>query len=153
MTNDIFYVYYHVDPFDKEVVYVGKGKYGRAWDVTRSRCKNHEHMKWMKQLTEEGLLPSNWVRIIASGLSEKDAYRLEKEQIQELGGPRFNGQVGDRNNKAKLTNHQAREIYNRSKTEVHSKLAEEFGVSRTCISMIASRKQWRTATSCLITQN
>lgn len=150
MTGRIYYVYVHGTPHTNDICYVGKGCYGRAWDVTRNRSGNPEHVAWMKNLSDCGYLPRDWVRIVKHGLTEKAAYRLEKEFLHQIGGTIFNGQSGERNFQAKLTNDQAREIYSRAKSgETHKSLASEYGVSRSTVSMIVSRKQWRAATACL----
>jgi transcriptional regulator len=49
---------------------------------------------------------------------------------------------------AKLTDEQAIDIFLRCKAgEKHQKLADEFGVCRSAVSMIASRRQWKTTTA------
>lgn len=102
----------------------------------------------MKDLSLLGYLPTAWTRIIESGLSEQQAFKAEKDRLHSIGGTIFNGQSGERNYQVKLTNEQAREIFKRPET--HARLAEEFKVSRSAISMIKSRKQWRAATACLV---
>lgn len=147
----IYYVYRHIHPESKETVYVGKGCYGRAWDVTRNRTGNPEHVAWCKKLCEVGYIPQDWVVIDRRGLTEEQAFSIEKERLHTYGCPKFNRQSGQKNYQAKLTDKQAQEIFLRASTEKHSHLAEEFGVSRSAVSMIASRKQWRATTACLIT--
>ena len=51
MDSNNYCVYIHVDPRNGNLVYVGKGKYGRAWDVTRARAGHHEHSEWMKEFS------------------------------------------------------------------------------------------------------
>jgi hypothetical protein len=148
LNDKIYYVYLHCDPVSNEIVYVGKGCYGRAWDVTRNRVGHPEHLAWLKQLSAKGYLPSDWVEIISKNLSEAEAFSLEKQTLHMVGTRRFNRQSGERNYQSKLTDKQACEIFIRD--EPHKKLAEEFGVSRSAISMIKSRKQWRAATACLV---
>lgn len=66
MTTDRqYYVYYHICPATNVIMYVGKGKHGRAWDVTRSRGTNKAHQDWMIGLSESGHIPQDWV-VIAS---------------------------------------------------------------------------------------
>lgn len=146
-----YYVYTHEHPETGETVYVGKGTGGRAWDVTRCRGKHKDHQFWMIERMENGYVPSDWVKIVWSNLTEEIAYQKEKELLHEIGGTCFNRQSGERNYQAKLTDDQAREIF--KSTELHRVLAEMYGVSRTCIHMIKSRKQWRAATACMIGQN
>lgn len=143
-----YYVYAHVCPITNEIVYIGKGIHGRAWDVTRARKQNSGHCDWMKDLYHRGYLPTAWVEISYEGLAESAAFAKEKELIQ-LFSPKFNiGQSGERNYQAKLTDEQARTIFQSSK--LHRELAQEYGVSRSAISMIKTRKQWRAATACCI---
>ena len=76
---NIYYVYQHKE--NGSVVYIGKGKYDRAWSCRRS---NPEHALWL-----ESQYPDLDVAIVEKGLSEKEALYLEKKMIQEL-QPRFN---------------------------------------------------------------
>lgn len=145
-----YYVYLHRDPDTKAVVYVGKGCGGRAWDVSRNRGGHPDHMEWMNTLMQDGYLPMDWVTILHKNLPEEVAFSLEKEYLHTQGCPMYNRQSGERNNKAKLTDEQAREIYLLAKTTTHKELADRYGISRSAVSMIASRKQWRAATACLL---
>jgi hypothetical protein len=147
MENQSFYVYTHHDLSTREIVYIGKGKHGRAWDVTRSRNTHKEHQEWMLELCKKGWVPSDWVQIVATGLTEKEAFDIEKRMLHKNGTTRFNRQGGEKNHQAKLTNEQAREIFLRCKAgENHTKLSLEYGVCRPAISMIATRRQWKTVT-------
>ena len=148
----VYYVYVHFDPQTDEVVYVGKGCYGRAWDVTRNRGQHLDHVSWMKAQCEMGFNPHNFVRIIHSSCTEKEALQLEKEYMYKNGQPVFNRQAGEKNYQAKLTDEEARAIFTLAKEKryTHNELADIYKVSRSAISMIASRKQWRAATSCLV---
>lgn len=141
-----FYVYLHKDPLTEEVVYVGKGKYGRAWDVTRSRGNSKEHQTWMQKLSLSGYLPCDWVTILEKNLSEAQAFSLEKETLHTLGVTRFNRQSGENQHQAKLSDLQAIEIYHRVWRDKESPrlLSKEFRVSRACIYMIKNKKQWKT---------
>lgn len=147
-----FYTYLHIDPRTNEVVYVGKGCLGRAWDVDRNRSSHPDHQEWLYELYDLGFLPPDWTQIIASGCSEDAALFFEKDYLHTHGTLRFNRQSGERNNRAKLTDVQAREIFIccKHKVDTHNNIAKLYGVSRTCVSMIASRKQWRAATACLV---
>ena len=143
-----FYVYIHVDPRTEEVVYVGKGKHGRAWDVTRCRGQHREHQLWMLELTSLGFLPTDWAKIIAKNLEESAAYTKEKEYLHNNGTLRFNRQSGERQHQAKMTNEQALEAYQLVKTGwKHKDVADKFGVSRAAISMLASGRQWKAITA------
>lgn len=141
-----FYVYIHFDPQTKEIVYVGKGKYGRAWDVTRARKESPEHQEWMMLQSELGYLPTDWVQIEGRNLTESEAFQLEKKTLHRNGVTRFNRQSGEKQHQAKLTDKQAIEIYHRvwkNKEKIRT-LAKEFGVSPACIYMIRDKKQWKT---------
>jgi hypothetical protein len=146
-----YYVYKHVDPITSEIVYVGKGCHGRAWDVTRARTENKDHQKWMLELCDKGYTPDDWVILIHKGLSEKDSFSKEVEYFHNYGRPKFNRTGGEKNHQSKLTDEEARTIFKmtQEKTKTHCEIAKDYGISRSAVSMIATRKQWKTATSCL----
>lgn len=141
-----YYVYVHRD-LDDNIVYVGKGTGGRAWDVTRCRGQHKEHQEWMQKQMERGFIPSDWTDVLYKGLTEKDAYTKEKEILHRIGGTIFNRQSGERNYQAKLTDEQARSIY--VSKDNSGVLSRKYGVSRAAIQMIKTGKQWRAATACL----
>jgi hypothetical protein len=85
MVNN-FYVYQHIDE-DGTIVYVGKGRYARAW---RHEKRNKEHSEWMAQQ-----LPLLNVKIMFKGCTEKQAFKLEKELIEKL-QPKYNKDHTDR---------------------------------------------------------
>lgn len=150
--NKRYYVYRHVDPLTFEIVYVGKGTGGRAWDTTRNKQNiNPLHLQWMESLQDQGYTPQDWVQIIYSGLEEKEAFYKEKETNHINGVPKFSRNMGEDNHLAKLTNEQVVDIFKQlqTKEKTHRQLAIEHKVSRTCISHIASRKQWKAVTACL----
>ena len=143
-----FYVYLHTDPRTQEVVYVGKGKHGRAWDVTRCRTDNKEHQNWMLELSELGFIPTDWVSILYKNHTENGALQLEKEYLHLHGVLRFNRQSGERQHQAKMTDAQALEAYAMVKAGAkQQEVADKFGVSRSAISMLASGKQWKAVTA------
>jgi len=72
----MFYVYEHWRPDRDEPFYVGKGKGGRANMMAR---RNLHHKAIQRKL--HGLGMSVEVRIIASGLSEREAFEVEIERI------------------------------------------------------------------------
>lgn len=49
-----FYVYVHIDPISHNVVYIGKGVRGRAWD---KKGRGKEHRNWFENLSEANLTP------------------------------------------------------------------------------------------------
>lgn len=143
-----FYVYYHVEPDTREIVYVGKGTGGRAWDVTRARGDHKNHQNWMLGLMEKGYVPSDWVVVYSKGLLEEEAFTDEKELLHEIGVTRFNRQTGDRQHQAKMSNEQALEAFKlKEQGWLHKEIAELYGVSRSAISMLLSGKQWKAVTA------
>lgn len=144
-----YYVYFHIDPKTHEVLYVGKGTGGRAWDTSRSRKYNPEHIKWLQNKMKEGYIPTDYVVILDKGLTETEAFKKEKEYLHKNGNTKFNRTTGENNHQAKLTDEEARQIFLmcKDKEDTHKKIAEKYGVSRAAVSMIASRKQWKTATA------
>ena len=148
---DKYYIYIHSDPHTKEIVYIGKGCNGRAWDVTRSRTANKDHQNWRVRLIELGNIPTDWVTIIHRNLSEKEAFKIECTWMHENGRPKFNKTGGEKNHQSKISDDQAREIYKLTKISdlYHKDIAKQYGISRSAVSMIATKKQWKAATSCL----
>ncbi len=73
---DRFYVYSHKKSDTGEIFYIGKGSGRRAF-IRHGRSEY-----WNRIVTKHGFS----VEIIHYGLSEKDAFRLEKEEIQKLTG-------------------------------------------------------------------
>jgi hypothetical protein len=80
MTVNNYYVYQHIDE-SGEIVYVGKGRYARAW---RHERRNGEHSTWMAQR-----LPFLNVTITNFNLAEEEAFKIEKEMIDTV-KPKFN---------------------------------------------------------------
>ena len=150
-----FYVYMHRCPLTSEIVYVGKGTGGRAWDVTRSRGTFKEHQTWMLELIDQGYVPSDWVFIIHKGLDEREAFNREKEFLYANGHVRFNRYSGERQHQAKLSDQDAIDIYKLAWTtkEPHSSIAARYGVCRTVISMIKHKKQWKTTLAGVTIEN
>jgi hypothetical protein len=144
---DKYYVYCHIDPLTKEIVYVGKGCGGRAWDVTRARGNHVEHQNWMKELCSIGYTPDEWVCIISKGLDDKTARKQETNLLHQTGTTRFNMQSGERQHRSKMTNEQAISAFRlRDEGYAHKDIAELYGVSRSAISMLLSGRQWKAVT-------
>ena len=96
-----YYVYFHFDPRDNTIVYVGMGQGSRAWAMGSYRQVNpkakqygrrdKEHAEWLDLLYLEGYLPDEWVKIISKGLTKQEAAELEREFIEDH-RPKFNKQ-------------------------------------------------------------
>jgi hypothetical protein len=72
-----FYVYEHWRLDRDECFYVGKGSGRRAYDMS---CRNQHHKAIRSKLNRIGSAAE--VRIVASGLSEEEAFKLEVERIE-----------------------------------------------------------------------
>lgn len=73
----IFYVYEHWRPDREEPFYVGKGKGSRANRMTN---RNIHHRAIQKKLHRLGMAVE--VRIVSEGLTEKEAFDIEKYRIK-----------------------------------------------------------------------
>lgn len=100
-SNEVYYVYAHVDPKTDEYVYIGHGNGARAYmfkttKSTREGKYGHRskiHSDYLEGLIQQGLVPHEWVYFIARGLSKKDAIDHEREMIR-LFRPKFNQKPG-----------------------------------------------------------
>ena len=81
----VFYVYTHVNR-NGEVVYVGKGSKGRAWDSRPTTRDNVKHCEWMDR---EILDERPFVKFVASNLLSSQALAIEKTLRDQL-KPFFN---------------------------------------------------------------
>jgi len=89
MNNEIpFYVYQHIDPESKEVLYVGIGQYDRAWCV-RGNNRNKNHVSYLKEMFLKGYTLTDIVCITDNMLSKQQAMKVEAEKV-DLYRPRFN---------------------------------------------------------------
>jgi len=79
--ND-FYVYVYIDPRNYEEFYYGKGKDKRK-DAHLKDSSDSEKAKRIQQIKKAGLEPI--IRVIAKGLSEKEAFLVEKTLLWKLG--------------------------------------------------------------------
>lgn len=70
----MFYVYHHIRKDTNEVFYVGKGKEGRAFS------KSNRNKHWHNINNKCGFT----IDIISEGLSEDEAFDLEKQEIARL---------------------------------------------------------------------
>lgn len=73
--DNIYYVYFHINPLTNKVFYVGKGKLKRAFD----KRKRSEH--WRRVVNKYGYI----VDIIHSNISEEKAFELEIMYIKRFG--------------------------------------------------------------------
>lgn len=86
------YVYVHIDPRDRQVIYVGQGKGERAW-IKYNRSK--EHKNWVIELKLLNLLPI--IKIVHVFKDHKDALIRERMLIsffQKRGNLLFNKNRG-----------------------------------------------------------
>ena len=72
-----FYVYEHWRLDRDECFYVGKGKGSRAYSV---KDRNRHHKAICAKLSREGFAME--VRMVATGLSEEEAFSLERDRIK-----------------------------------------------------------------------
>jgi len=86
---DKFYVYYLVDPRNNKPYYVGKGEGDRLVKHFRPHeIKNptNEHKtRTIKKLDREGYRPKYCFTVVAEGLEETDALKLEELLIEKWG--------------------------------------------------------------------
>lgn len=75
-TSGLYYVYEHWRLDRDECFYVGKGRGNRAYKM---RDRNRFHTAIVQKLQREGFAVE--VKIVAFGLSEQEAFNLEKERI------------------------------------------------------------------------
>lgn len=78
-----FYVYSYRDDED-EVVYIGHGCKGRAWNCGYMRGDTLERQEWKEQQLEKGLLPCDWVHIERRGLTKQEARDFETSLIKDF---------------------------------------------------------------------
>ena len=71
---DEYYVYVYIDPRNHEGFYYGKGRGSRKSDHLND-AGDSEKTKRIKEIRKAGLEPI--IRVIASGLAEKDALLIE----------------------------------------------------------------------------
>ena len=121
----VYYVYTHIDPVTQELMYVGKGTRGRAWWMEKSR--NKEHYDAITQILDTGnYTMDDIVTIEEKGLTEKEAYVLEEELINELEPP-LNRPYGM---KSSITEQQLDEMLKlRKEDKSYSFIADVFNVS------------------------
>jgi hypothetical protein len=77
-----YYVYVYVDPFTDSVFYIGKGKGNRCFSHINN-LDNSEKSKRIIDIKNKGEIPK--IEILAFGLNEKDALRVEAAAIDLIG--------------------------------------------------------------------
>jgi hypothetical protein len=92
----IHYVYMHIDPRTKEIVYIGRGQGQRAWmmrssdkDTPHYGHRRYDHFQWYKELESEGYYLDVIVVLLHRGQTRAQAIANEKNLI-EIHKPRFN---------------------------------------------------------------
>jgi len=72
--NGCFYVYYHINKNTGEIVYIGKGKHNRAWNLS-DKSRNED---WVNYKNKNDII----VKIIVADLDEEEAFIIERELIK-----------------------------------------------------------------------
>lgn len=80
--NNNYYVYVYIDPRNLEEFYYGKGKDNRK-KAHLNDAGDSEKTKIIKAIQKEGLEPI--IKVIAKGLTEREAFLIEKTLIWKLG--------------------------------------------------------------------
>ena len=84
MSNIIenYYVYVYIDPRNYEEFYYGKGK-GNRKDAHLKDSSDSDKAQKIREIKKAGLEPI--IRVIAKGLTEKEAFLVEKTLLWKLG--------------------------------------------------------------------
>jgi hypothetical protein len=91
-----YYVYKHIDPETKEILYIGMGYGPRAYTTNCSGIRgdrSKEHSLKLHQLMNEGYLPHEWVEFPIRNATIEIARTLENKYIKEF-NPVFNKKHG-----------------------------------------------------------
>jgi uncharacterized protein len=91
-----YYVYVYIDPRNYEEFYYGKGK-GNRKKAHLNDKKDTEKTKIIKAIQKEGLEPI--IKVVAKGLTEGEAFLIEKTLIWKLGKNLANISSGHFSNK------------------------------------------------------
>lgn len=89
----IYYIYAHIDPFTKEVIYIGRGTYERAWTYKWNASRDKEHRLYLEDLTKRGFIATEWVKILLRQLTRAEAVKAERIFITEY-LPKYNKDKG-----------------------------------------------------------
>jgi hypothetical protein len=106
-TSD-YYVYVYIDPRNYEEFYYGKGKRDRK-DVHLKDDSDSEKTKRIKEIFEVGQKPI--IKVVAKGLTEHDAFLVEKTLIWKLGRNLTNVSSGHFADKFRPHNELHRDLY------------------------------------------
>lgn len=108
-----YYVYCLINPLNKNIFYIGKGKNKRALqhykEYRRGLCTNNFKYNEIKSFAKYNYKPI--VKIIASNLSEARAYQLETKLIKRLYKSLTN--ISQNENEQNLIKRQVRKIFNK----------------------------------------
>jgi hypothetical protein len=92
MGDPDYYVYVYIDPRNLEEFYYGKGR-DRRKEAHLSDESDSEKVKRINAIREEGLSPI--IRVIARGLTEDQAFLIEKTLLWKLGKALTNQATGN----------------------------------------------------------
>lgn len=121
-----YYVYWHVDPENLEVVYVGHGCGHRAW-LSDPPFRDELHSEYLGMLENTGYTPDQWVRIAQRSLTKEQACTIERCDIKAF-KPRYNKIQGA--NLLKVTPELLEEAFKlREEGWSYSKIAESMDLS------------------------
>lgn len=124
----IYYVYKHIDPETREVMYIGKGSKGRAWYFGHESGRSEEHNSYLMTLTYRGYTAEAFVEIISSQLTEEEAFKLESALLEDhFNRPKYNSK---KDHSCKLTQEVIDHIFKlRGIGFSYDKIAKEVGFS------------------------
>jgi hypothetical protein len=80
----------HIDPDTGEIMYVGSGTGGRAWQIgynKEGKFRSAAHRKWIDSHIEQGRTMGDLVKIIKTNLTLKEARELEYKLTKEIEPP------------------------------------------------------------------
>lgn len=142
------YIYAHINPETGEVIYVGQGQKGRAWECKK---RSEPHEKFLDNLAGMGFTPADWVVILDQDIDANAVGPRELFLIKTL-KPLFNHQgvvpstaQGEASTNSVLTTAQVREIrksYSQGGVTMQT-LGEAYGVARVTILKIIHRQMWK----------
>ena len=108
--DNIYYIYFHINPLKNEIFYVGKGKDKRAW--SKSKRSNY----WKNIVKKYGFI----VDVVEDNLTEDEAFEREIFYIRKIGrkdlktGPLVNLTDGGEGGINKILSNEHRERISKS---------------------------------------